>query len=147
MQRLIRAPRARVYEALLDPDDVARWRFPRDMTCEIHAFDAREGGRVRVSLTYAATDRAGKTHGSTDTYHGRFLRLIRDELVVEVDAFETDDPELTGEMTMTFRLGDADGGTQLVATHEGVPRGIPPEDNEAGWADALDRLAGLVERA
>jgi uncharacterized protein YndB with AHSA1/START domain len=145
MQRTIRAPRERVYDALIDPEAVARWRVPSGMTAEVHEFDAREGGVVRVSLTYEAPDRTGKTVGRTDTYRGRFVRLVPNQLVVEVDEFETDDPALRGEMTMTFRLTDADGGTELVAVHDGLPEGVAPADNEAGWRDALDRLAVLVE--
>jgi uncharacterized protein YndB with AHSA1/START domain len=96
-------------------------------------------------LTYEAPDRAGKTVGRTDTYHGRFVTLVPNELVVEVDEFETDEPALRGEMTMTIRLADVDGGTKLVAAHEGLPEGISPADNEAGWQEALARLAALVE--
>jgi uncharacterized protein YndB with AHSA1/START domain len=144
-RRTIRAPRERVYHALVDPASVALWRVPAGMTCEVHELDAREGGGVRVSLTYDAPDRTGKTAGRTDTYVGRFVRLVPNELVVEVDAFETDDPALAGEMTMTFRLADAEGGTELVAVHEGVPEGVTPADNEAGWREALARLAALVE--
>jgi uncharacterized protein YndB with AHSA1/START domain len=131
-----------VYAALLDP---ARWRFPAGMTCEVHELDAREGGTVRVSLTYEAPDRTGKTSGRTDTYHGRFVELVPDERVVEVDEFETSDPALRGEMTSTIELRDADGGTELVAVHEGLPPGVAPADNEAGWRESLDRLAALVE--
>ncbi len=69
------------------------------MTAEVHEFDAREGGAIRVSLTYEAPDRTGKTHGHTDTYRGRFVTLVPNELVVEADEFETDDPALQGEMT------------------------------------------------
>jgi uncharacterized protein YndB with AHSA1/START domain len=139
------APRGRVYAALVDPGAVARWRVPAGMTSEVHEFDAREGGAVRVSLTYEAPDRAGKTVGRTDTYHGRFVRLVPDELVVEVVEFETDDPALGGEMTITMRLADADGGTELVAEHEGLPLGVRPADNETGWRESLARLAALVE--
>ncbi len=145
MRRTIAAPRERVYRALTDPADVARWRVPAGMTSRVHEFDAREGGAVRVSLTYEAPDGAGKTTGRTDTYHGSFTRLVPGELVVEVDEFETDDPALRGEMTMTVRLSDTPGGTELVATHEGLPAGVSPADNEAGWREALDRLAELVE--
>jgi hypothetical protein len=65
--------------------------------------------------------------------------------VVEVDEFETDDPALRGEMTATIRLADADGGTELVAVHDGVPDAVRPEDNELGWQESLARLAALVE--
>jgi uncharacterized protein YndB with AHSA1/START domain len=143
--RRIRAPRARVYEALIDPAAVARWRFPAGMTCEVHEFDAREGGALRISLTYDAPDRRGKTRGRTDTYHGRFAALVPDELLVEVDEFETADPALQGEMTITIRLRDADGGTELEAVHDGLPSGVRPADNELGWQESLARLAAQVE--
>lgn len=107
--------------------------------------DAREGGVLRVSLTYDAPDQVGKTTEHTDTYHGRFVRLVPNELVVEVDEFETADPALQGEMTSTITLADADGGTDLVAVQDGLPSGVSPADNETGWHEALDRLAALVE--
>jgi uncharacterized protein YndB with AHSA1/START domain len=142
---IVEAPRERVYDALLDPAAVARWKMPAGMRCEVHEFDAREGGELRVSLTYDAPDRTGKTHGRTDTYRGRFVTLVPGELVVEVDEFETDDPALRGEMTITIRLADAPSGTELVAVHDGLPDGVSPADNELGWREALARLAALVE--
>lgn len=144
--RRIQAPRERVYRALVDAESVAHWRFPAGMTCQVHEFDGVEGGRLRISLTYESDDAIGKTSGRTDTYSGRFKTLVPNELVVEVDTFESDDPALTGEMTSTIRLADAPGGgTDLLARHEGLPASVSPEDNETGWRHALDRLAGLVE--
>jgi len=93
------------------------------MTSEVHEFEAREGGAVRISLTYDAPDRAGKTSGRTDTYRGRFVRLVPNELVVEADEFESDDPAMRGEMMTTITLSDADGGTELVAVHDRLPEG------------------------
>lgn len=135
----------RVYDALVSPTAIATWRVPASMTSEVHEFDAREGGRVRVSLTYDTPDPTGKTSRHTDTYSGRFLRLEPGRLVVEEDEFESDDPAFLGVMTLTFTLAEADGGTELVAVHDGVPSGVTPEDNEKGWRESLDRLAGLVE--
>ena len=147
VSRSLRAPRAAVYRALLDPAAVARWKVPEGMTCQVHEFDAREGGTLRVSLTYDEPGPQGKTTARTDTYRGRFVRLVPDELVVEVDVFETADPTLGGEMTSTITLTDGgDGGTELTAVHDGVPDGVAPADNELGWRMALDRLAALVER-
>jgi uncharacterized protein YndB with AHSA1/START domain len=146
MHRTIQAPRDSVYAALVDADAVARWRVPSGMTAQVHEWDAREGGRVRVSLTYDAPDRVGKTEGRTDTYTGRFVRLVPGELVVEVDEFETGEPGLRGEMTMTFRLSGDGEATELHAEHAGVPEGVDADANEEGWREALDRLAALVER-
>jgi uncharacterized protein YndB with AHSA1/START domain len=142
----IAAPRAAIYRLLLDPDAVAKWRVPEGMTAHVHTFEAREGGAVRVSLTYRAATDSGKTSAHTDTYHGRFIRLVPGELVVEADEFETADPALGGEMISTITLADAPGGaTDVVGMHENLPPGLSAEDNETGWRMALAKLAALAE--
>jgi uncharacterized protein YndB with AHSA1/START domain len=145
ISRHINAPRAGVYHALLDPLAVAKWKVPDGMTCHMHAFDARQGGSFRISLTYEGATGVGKTTARTDTYHGRFVKLVPNEQVIEVDEFETDDPALRGEMTITITLTDTRGGTDLLAVHEGLPRGLSPADNETGWRMALAKLATLLD--
>ena len=145
LTRHIRAPRAAVYRALLDPDDVEHWMVPEGMTSEIHSFDVREGGGFRISLTYAMSTETGKTTAHTDTFHGRFVRLVPDTEVVQAIEFDTDDPLLQGAMTVTYALAEADGGTALTGRHENLPPGVRPEDNELGWTMSLDKLAALVE--
>lgn len=145
--RQIRASRSTVYRLLLDPDAVRAWRVPTGMTSHIHEFDVREGGAFRVSLTYDEPTGAGKTTARTDTYHGRFVTLIPDEQVVEVLEFETDDPDMRGEMTIMITLDDTEAGTDLVAVHQGVPDALSQEDNELGWRLSLAKLAALAERA
>ena len=67
ISRRVNAPRAIVYRALLDPRAVATWMVPTGMTSHVHAFDAREGGSFRISLTYDAPTGTGKTTAHTDT--------------------------------------------------------------------------------
>jgi uncharacterized protein YndB with AHSA1/START domain len=141
----INAPREVVYRALIDADAVALWKVPNEMTCQVHAFDPREGGAFRISLTYNTDAGVGKTAVHTDTYHGRFVELVPNERVVEVDEFETADPAFQGEMRITITLSDKDGGTELEGLHEGLPPGVSTEDNEAGWRMAVAKLAALVE--
>ena len=139
------APRTNVYRALLDARAVAQWMVPTGMTSHVHSFAAREGGSFRISLTYDAPTGTGKTSAHTDTYHGRFVKLVTNEQVVEVVEFETTDPALQGEMTITITLADVDGGTDILAVHDGLPPGVPIADNEAGWRSSLAKLAALVE--
>jgi uncharacterized protein YndB with AHSA1/START domain len=143
--RHIQAPRSRVYRALLDADAVQQWMVPDQMTSHVHSFDAREGGSFRISLTYDAPTTAGKTNRQTDSFHGRFLKLVPDTEVVQAVEFESDDPAMAGEMTITYSLAEADGGTDLAGVHENLPPGVAPEDNEMGWRTSLAKLAKLVE--
>ncbi|MET8246393.1 SRPBCC family protein [Streptomyces sp. NPDC005202] len=145
VSRRVKAPAAQVYRALVDPDAVARWRVPDGMTGHVHAFDPREEGAFRVSLTYDEPGGTGKSGARTDTYRGHFARLVPDELVVEVIEFETDDPALRGTMTMTTSLTEVNGATDVLVVHEGIPDVVPREDNELGTRMALDKLARLVE--
>jgi len=135
-----------VYRALLDSAAVEQWMVPDGMTSQIHSFEAREGGAFRISLTYDAPSTAGKTTARTDSFHGRFVKLVPDAKVVQVVEFETDDPAMQGEMTITYGLADADGGTHLTGAHENLPPGLSPADNELGWNMSIAKLAALVER-
>lgn len=145
ISQVIRAPRAAVYRALIDPEALVRWRIPDGMTMRIDAFDGRVGEQYRISLVYEDPSREGKSSERTDTYHGRFVELVPGEKVVEEDEFETEDPALQGPMRITFLLSDTDGGTELAATHEGVPSGVSLADNELGWRMSFNRLRALVE--
>jgi uncharacterized protein YndB with AHSA1/START domain len=107
------------------------------VTAHVHEFDAREGGTFRISLTYDMPTQVGKTTSRTDTYHGCFIKLVPNEVLVEVDEFETADPALRGERTITITLSDADGGTDVLGVQEGLPPGVSAADNEAGWRSAL----------
>jgi uncharacterized protein YndB with AHSA1/START domain len=145
--QLVRAPRERVYAALLDPVAVATWRVPDDMTASVQEWEPREGGRFQVSLTYRAEDRTGKTEDATDTYSGHFEMLVPGEVVVEALAFETDDPALQGTITMTWTLREADDATEVDLLQEGLPDAVRPEDNETGTRSSLTKLAAYVEGA
>ena len=141
----IKAPSAAVYHALIDAEAVRQWMVPDQMTSLIHSFDAREGGAFRITLTYEMPADTGKTTPQSDTFHGRFVELVPDTKVVQAVEFESDDPAMAGEMTITYLLADADGGTELVGIHEDLPSGLSPTDNETGWRMSMRKLAALVE--
>jgi uncharacterized protein YndB with AHSA1/START domain len=142
----VKAPRAKVYAALISTEAITKWKVPDGMSMQVHEFDGRENGTYRISLTYDSPAQAGKTTEHTDTYHGHFVQLVPNEKVVEEDEFETSDPSLQGKMTATITLLDAeDGGTNINALHEGLPPGVSATDNQIGWQMALAKLATLVE--
>lgn len=140
----LKAPRSAAYRAFVDRDAVAQWMVPTGMTSTIHIFEAREGGKFRVSLTYDAPTGTGKTNSQTDTYHGHFVTLVPGECIVEVMEFESADPAMQGEMTLTVTFSDRDEGTELTVVHDGLPPGLKESDNDAGWRLSLAKLSALL---
>ena len=73
----------------------------------------------------------------------RVQRVLEEQ--VRTTRLETADPALRGTMTMTTTLTEADGGTDIVVVHEGIPDSVPAADNEMGTRMALANLAKFVE--
>jgi activator of Hsp90 ATPase-like protein len=59
--------------------------------------------------------------------------------------FETSNPAMQGEMTISSTLTPAAGGTDLLAVHDHLPPGLSLADNELGWRLSLAKLAALVD--
>lgn len=150
VSRVIRASRQSVYQAFLNADVVASWLAPENMIGSVHTFNPREGGEIRMSLTYQHIEetpdgKGGKSSVDTDTFHGEFSELIPDEKIVWLTQFESDDPAFAGEMKLTWSLIDAEEGTEVTVLCENIPPGIRPEDNEAGSQSTLEKLAAFLE--
>lgn len=144
---LINAPRGKIYQSFLEPSVLAKWQAPDKMRCQVHHFEAREGGTFRISLTYLdpAHSQAGKTSEGTDTYNGRFVELVPDEKIVQAVRFESQSAEFAGEMRITSSLAEEGKRTRVTILCENIPRGIRREDNELGCWQSLKKLASLVE--
>ena len=136
LHRVLRAPPARVYRALLDPRAMVKWNPPHGFVGEVHEIDPRVGGAFRMSFTNLGT-------GQTHSFGGRYLDLVENELVRCTDAF--DDPNLPGRMITAYALRAVPVGTDLTIVQEGVPSAIPIEFCYLGWQQSLDMLAALVE--
>ncbi|HKZ21338.1 MAG TPA: SRPBCC family protein [Acidimicrobiia bacterium] len=140
--RVIAAQPEQVYAALVDPDALVAWLPPQGMTARFDRFDARPGGSYRLVLTYIDIGSGrGKATPDSDVVEARFISLVPGVRVVyEVD-FESDDPSLTGTMTMAWSLRAVDEGTLVEVTAEDVPDGISADDHAAGMASSLANLA------
>jgi uncharacterized protein YndB with AHSA1/START domain len=98
VSRIIKAPRKTIYQAFVDPEALVAWLPPKGMKGHVYAFDAREGGAYRMSLTYEGPDHSapGKTSEHADIVRGRFVKLIPDERIVQLVVFESEDPAFAG---------------------------------------------------
>ncbi|MFI1645554.1 SRPBCC family protein [Streptomyces avidinii] len=146
--RVIAAPPAAVYAALLDRESVETWLPPDGMRGSVERWDPRPGGGFRMVLTYLdPADGLGKTSDATDVVEVVFADLVPARRVVQRAVFEADDPRYAGTMTMTWHLAAVRGGTEVSVTAEDVPPGIDRTAHEAGIASSLANLSSYVEAA
>jgi uncharacterized protein YndB with AHSA1/START domain len=144
--RVIAAPPATVYDALVDRDALSAWLPPDGMTARFEHFDPRPGGSYRLVLTYAdASDAAGKTTADSDIVEARYVELVPGVRVVQEVDFVSDDPAYAGTMTMTWKVTAVDGGTRVDIIAEDVPDGISAADHATGLASSLANLAAHLE--
>ena len=134
LQRVIRAPRARVYRAFLDPELVAQWLAPGGSVVSTATVDERVGGVHRVEML--AED------GSAHVFDSVIQELVEDERIVLLFKFHWDAEETL--LTVTFR--DVEGGTEVQLDHQRVPFSGPLNERsvDAGWNSALDKLEGVA---
>ncbi|WP_221361138.1 SRPBCC domain-containing protein [Streptomyces beigongshangae] len=146
--RLVAAPPAAVYAALMDPGSLEVWLPPDGMRGRVEHWDPRPGGGFRMVLTHLdATGSPGKTSDTTDVVDIGFADLVPSRRVVQRAVFESHDPSYAGTMTMTWSLAAVGGGTEVTVTATDVPPGIDQAVHEAGIASSLAQLASYVEAA
>lgn len=144
--RVIAAPPAAVYRALLDRDSLQAWLPPDGMRGLIERWDPRPGGGFRMVLTYLdPVGGPGKTSDATDVVDVGFAELVPSQRVVQRAVFEADDPAYAGTMTMTWQIVGTGDGSEVTVTATGVPPGIDQAVHEAGIASSLANLASHVE--
>jgi uncharacterized protein YndB with AHSA1/START domain len=144
--RLIAASAARVYAALVEPEQLLAWLPPEGMTARFEHFEVRPGGSYRLVLTYQDAGRGrGKTTADSDVVEARYVDLVPDVRVVQEIDFESDDPSFAGSMTMTWHQSAVDGGTLVEITAANVPDGVSADDHAIGMASSLANLAEHLE--
>lgn len=122
-----------------------RWVPPKNMTATVLHFDFREGGSYRMRLSYKEPEHGrGKTSDDADEVQVRFVRLIDAKRIEQEVTFESNDAAFSGVIRMTWTFDRVENGTLVTIRAEDVPRGIQPEDHEAGMNSTLDGLASSL---
>ena len=143
VSRVIAASPERVYDAFLDPDELAAWLPPTGFSAEVDEFEGTEGGTFRITFAADTEELEPYSH----SFHGTYEELIPGEQIVYTEEFETDDPGMAGEMTTTVTFEAVPDGTEVTVHQAGIPEAISPENANEGWTDSLGNLAEIVEAA
>ncbi len=147
--RTFDAPRAQVWKAWTDPEQLMRWWGPRGFTSPIDRIDLRVGGRYLFSMRSPE----GQDYWSTGVY----TEIVPMALLVYTDSFADANGNVVSavsygmsedfplEMQVTVRFEDLDGKTRLTLTTTGIPAGKMYEDARIGWEQSLDKLEEILK--
>lgn len=139
VNRLIEAPPERVYEAFLNPDDIAVWAPPEGFRADVQEVEPEEGGSFRVENSGETEEMEPYSH----TFEGTYQELKPGKRIVWT--------EETGEgddhSTVTVTLNAVPDGTEVTFRLEGIPEDVDIEKYGVAeaWEGTLEKLAGQVE--
>jgi uncharacterized protein YndB with AHSA1/START domain len=136
LERVIAAPRSKIYRAWLDPAMIARWFGPDDLTVTVASVDEQVGGVHQVEML--------GLDGGQVTFVSVIEELVPDERIVFNFKF---DPE-GDETKLTIRLSDAQGGGTVVKLeHERitVEGTVNDQSVNIGWGQTLAKLQAFCE--
>lgn len=132
VSRRFAAPVARVFEAWLDPDALARFMFPGpDMSVPSVKTDPVVGGAFEIVMQ--AGDRQ-MPHRGVYREINRYSRL----------SFTWEGPFTEPDSLVTLDFWDVNGETELTLTHVRFPSEESRANHEGGWTRIFDCLGTMV---
>lgn len=132
IKRFINAPRARVYAAWTDPEQLKQWWGPEGVRTRNFTADARVGGEYRWDLF--------NQEGEEMTVFGKYVELVPGKKIVFTWKWDEDDAWKNASSVVTVELSDRDGGTELRLIHEKLPSEESRDRHNEGWNSVVDRL-------
>jgi len=141
ISRTIRAPRQKVFDALVRPELVRKWFGPRGFTVTEAAIDARVGGHYRLSLR----PRTGEIH----TVGGVYREIAPPGRLVFTWKWEGEPMAAMGESLVTITLeerrGEQGPETNVRLMHSGFPAPEARDAHNDGWGSALNHLTDVLD--
>lgn len=134
-------PRHRVYHALTDPDELARWFGPVGFSVprETVQIDPRVGGRQRLVMV------SDEDPSFTSPVEATYTDVVPDRLLVgRQDVAE--DPHLDGsDFILRLELEDAPGGGTRLVLEQGPYRADVVDRAREGWLSSFTKLDAVLD--
>jgi uncharacterized protein YndB with AHSA1/START domain len=135
LERVLHAPKERVFAALVEPAQLSEWWGPTGFTAPSVELDAREGGRYRITMQ--------PPDGEAFSLRGQFFEVDPPQRLVYTFEYEQPDPD-DQDTLVTLSLFDHAHGTRLVFEQGSFATPARYELHETGWSETLDRLAEFL---
>lgn len=140
LRKVIRAKRARVFEAWTKPEVIRHWFGPRNMVVTEVTNDLRVGGSYRIvmrgALPASEAQRPNESEDHRAEATGVYTEIVPDERI----AFTWRGCWTAEESRVTVTLRDVEGGTEVTLLHEGFLTAESMQGHEHGWTGSLEKL-------
>ncbi len=130
----VAAPPREVFDAWLDPDELAKWMRPEDRVSSNITHDPRVGGEFEILMQ---TPRGDIPHNGAYQLIDRPNRLIF--------TWNSDSAGSRNSLvTLDFHpVGD---GTEVVLTHENLPSQKEADNHRKGWTRVLGQMSQVYDK-
>ncbi len=132
IERVIEAPRQRVYAAWTEPGLLKQWWGPDGVETHELVFEANVGGNFRWVLSTQEGERMATRGEFREVQPGEKLAFTWEPDGDDDDTFES-------LVTLEFRAIDA-ATTELRLTQENLPSEESRDEHTDGWNSALDKF-------
>lgn len=143
IERTIRAPRARVFEAFTRPELVRQWSAPEGLEVEEGAMDVRVGGEWRAVMREVDGDTRHRAFGV-------YREVTPPSRLVYTHAWLPDDADGPPpvETLLTVEFVEAGQDTTLVRmVHEGFASTESRDGHYEGWSNCFDQLERMFAKS
>jgi uncharacterized protein YndB with AHSA1/START domain len=137
IRRTLAAPRARVYAAWTEPEQMRKWAGPGEITVPELESDLRVGGAYRMVMQ--------KPDGERLAVRGTYREVRAPERLSYTFRWEEDSPEDEIDTLVTVEFYDLGEKTELVLTQERFRNEESRNNHALGWEASFDNLARIVE--
>ncbi|HEX6680907.1 MAG TPA: SRPBCC domain-containing protein [Gaiellaceae bacterium] len=131
LEKVLRAPRERVFAACVEPEKLAEWWGPKGFIVANVEISVREGGRYRLTMQ--------PPEGQAFHITGEFREVEPPRRLVYTFEYEEPDPD-DQETVVTLAFGDDAEGTRLVLDQGPFATEARHALHETGWTETLERL-------
>ena len=137
LERVLPAPPAIVFDACVDPAQLADWWGPAGFTSPSVELDVWVGGHYRIAMQ--------PPEGDLFHLRGEFLVVDRPRRLAYTFEWEEPDPD-DQETTVTLTFVDAADGTELSLEQAPFATQARYALHEGGWTESLARLEAYLQR-
>jgi uncharacterized protein YndB with AHSA1/START domain len=139
VSRLIDAPRALVFKAWTDADQMARWWGPKGFVTVDYEADIRPGGTYRYRMR--------SPRGTDHRKRGVYREIVEPERIVFTFAWEDAQGNLGPETLVTVTFAAVGAKTQLTLHQSGFASTTWRDDHVTGWTSCLERFGEYMTTA